>query len=361
MAFFFRTKAKSDIVKPTKDLLNRLWQVPKLQKTEEEAAKMLGQMKVLLVGNQDIEAASPEQILNLVNTMIQEDFLYALAHSLHLLPFEGRKDSQTIFCTMLRFRPPGSTAEISPALAYVTDERPEVIIELCRGYNHIESVMPCGVVLREIVKNEDVAQIILCDESQENEPAIRLNMIDENKPASGIGVFWDFFPCIDKAAFEVSADAFSTFREIITKHKSIVPKYLSVNFELFFDRYHNQLIASNSYVTKRQSIKLLGEILLDRANYAVMTAYVDRGKHLKICMNLLRHDRKMVQYESFHVFKVFVANPNKSDEVVRILTQNRDRLLKFLPTFLDDRTEDDQFNDEKAFIIRQIELLPAGA
>lgn len=62
-----------------------------------------------------------------------------------------------------------------------------------------------------------------------------------------------------------------------------------------------------------------------------------------------------------HHVQVFVANPNKSDEVVRILTQNRDRLLKFLPTFLDDRTEDDQFNDEKAFIIRQIELLPAGA
>ena len=144
--------------------------------------------------------------------MIQEDFLYALAHSLHLLPFEGRKDSQTIFCTILRFRPPGSTAEISPALAYVIDERPEVIIELCRGYNHSESVMPCGVVLREIVKNEDVAQIILCDESQENEQAIKINEIDENKPASGNGVFWKFFPCIDKAAFEVSADAFSTFR-----------------------------------------------------------------------------------------------------------------------------------------------------
>ena len=144
--------------------------------------------------------------------MIQEDFLYALAHSLHLLPFEGRKDSQTIFCTILRFRPPGSTAEISPALAYVIDERPEVIIELCRGYNHSESVMPCGVVLREIVKNEDVAQIVLCDESQENEQAIKINEIDENKPASGNGVFWKFFPCIDKAAFEVSADAFSTFR-----------------------------------------------------------------------------------------------------------------------------------------------------
>lgn len=61
------------------------------------------------------------------------------------------------------------------------------------------------------------------------------------------------------------------------------------------------------------------------------------------------------------IAQVFVANPNKSEEVVRILTQNRERLLRFLPTFLDDRTDDDQFNDEKAFIIRQVELLPATA
>jgi len=93
-------------------------------------------------------------------------------------------------------------------------------------------------------------------------------------------------------------------QEILTKHKTIVSKYLSVNFDLFFERYHTTLIGSSSYVTKRQSIKLLGEILLDRANYRVMTEYVDRGTHLKLCMNLLRDPRKMVQYEGFHVFKV---------------------------------------------------------
>ena len=67
----------------------------------------------------------------------------------------------------------------------------------------------------------------------------------------------------------------------------------------------------------------------------------------------------MVQYEGFHVFKVFVANPNKSVAVQRILINNRGRLLKFLPGFLADRTEDDQFTDEKSFLVRQIELLPA--
>ena len=109
-----------------------------------------------------------------------------------------------------------------------------------------------------------------------------------------------------------------------------MPRYLAINFELFFDKYNNTLVQSNSYVTKRQSIKLLGEILLDRSNYNVMTAYVDRGEHLKICMNLLRDDRKMVQYEGFHVFKVFVANPHKSLAVQKILLMNREKLLTFL-------------------------------
>jgi len=45
--------------------------------------------------------------------------------------------------------------------------------------------------------------------------------------------------------------------------------------------------------------------------------------------------------------------------VQRMLINNRDRLLRFLPRFLEDRTDDDQFNDEKAFLIRQIQTLPS--
>lgn len=55
---------------------------------------------------------------------------------------------------------------------------------------------------------------------------------------------------------------------------------------------------------------------------------------------------------------MFVANPTKSVAVQRILINNRDRLLRFLPKFLEDRTDDDQFTDEKSFLVRQIELLP---
>ncbi len=315
--------------------------------------------------------------------MIEEDLLYLLAVHLHRLPFESRKDTQVIFSYIFRFRPPTGPQKPEPfALAYVVEKRPQMLVELCRGYDHKESATPAGTVLREVLKNEAAAAIILYDDGEEQGSSVRgVGAINPDRVQSGRGVFWNFFDWIDKSSFEVSADAFTTFRvrmtpaasrppapsgygtlttiqELITKHKDLVPRYLAVNFDLFFDRYNTVLVQSNSYVTKRQSIKLLGEILLDRANYNIMTAYVDRGEHLKICMNLLRDDRKMVQYEGFHVFKVFVANPHKSVPVQKILIMNRDRLLQFLSHFLEDRTEDEQFIDEREFLIKQIRNLP---
>ena len=40
------------------------------------------------------------------------------------------------------------------------------------------------------------------------------------------------------------------------------------------------------------------------------------------------------------------------------MIMNKQRLLKFLPRFLEDRTDDDQFNDEKAWLIKAIGNLP---
>jgi len=92
-----------------------------------------------------------------------------------------------------------------------------------------------------------------------------------------------------------------------------------------------------------------------------MTRYVESDANLKLCMNLLRDDRRMINYEGFHIFKVFVANPNKSPGVLRILVNNKEKLLKFLPGFLEDRKDDVQFEDEKAYLVRMIGALPSQA
>ena len=83
----------------------------------------------------------------------------------------------------------------------------------------------------------------------------------------------------------------------------MVAQYLEANYDRFF-AMTDALVQSANYVTKRQSLKMLGEILLDRSNYNIMTRYIANEANLKLMMNFLRDKSRNIQYEAFHVFKV---------------------------------------------------------
>lgn len=83
--------------------------------------------------------------------------------------------------------------------------------------------MPCGGILKEALKHDAVTALILYDEPSLHGRPLDLGSIDTDQPASGQGVFWKFFGWIDKSLFEVSTDAFDTFRVshsyILRQHK----------------------------------------------------------------------------------------------------------------------------------------------
>lgn len=57
-----------------------------------------------------------------------------------------------------------------------------------------------------------------------------------------------------------------------------------------------------------------------------------------------------------------MANPNKPKPILDILLRNQEKLIDFLTKFHTDRSEDEQFNDEKAYLIKQIkELKPIAS
>ncbi|KAF8517085.1 Mo25-like protein [Gautieria morchelliformis] len=62
-----------------------------------------------------------------------------------------------------------------------------------------------------------------------------------------------------------------------------------------------------------------------------------------------------VQFEAFHAFKVFVANPKKPPQIESILRRNKDKLLAFLKDFHNDK--EGTIQDEKQFLIVQIQGL----
>ena len=61
--------------------------------------------------------------------------------------------------------------------------------------------------------------------------------------------------------------------------------------------------------------QLLGELLLDRHNFTIMTKYISRPDNLKLMMNLLRDKSRNIQFEAFHGFKVTL----RSDWVLTFL------------------------------------------
>ena len=76
--------------------------------------------------------------------------------------------------------------------------------------------------------------------------------------------FATLFASIESPHFDVASDAYATARDLLTKHRATVAAFLAANYEPFFEQYA-RLVRSENYVTRRQSLKLLGELLLDRS------------------------------------------------------------------------------------------------
>ncbi|KZS90199.1 Mo25-like protein [Sistotremastrum niveocremeum HHB9708] len=327
---FFKAKQRTpaELVRGLRDAIPRLEAgqpgSETRRKANEEVTRNLGQIKAILYGDGD---PLPELVAQLAQETYNTDLLHSLVLNIHKFDFEARKDVSQIFNNLLR-RQIGSRW---PTVEYLTAKH-DILFATLGGYDNEDVALNTGMILKEMLRHESLCKILLYSDK-----------------------FYSFPHYIEDTTFGISCDAFANFKETLTRHKPMVAEYLEKNYDRFFMAYA-QLLASSNYVTKRQSLKLLGEILLDRANFNVMTRYISYEANLKMMMNLLRDKSKNIQFEAFHVFKVFVANPNKPPQVVAILRRNQAKLLAFLKDFHNDK-EDEQFTDEKQFLIAQIQAL----
>ncbi|KAG2186546.1 hypothetical protein INT44_002770 [Umbelopsis vinacea] len=317
----FKPKQKTppELVRNLKDAVHRLDTSDK-RKANEDISKTLLAMKTILYGDGDNDPI-PEQVAQLSQEVHNNDLLQLLVFNMQKFEFEARKDVSQIFNNLLR-RQSGSRW---PTVEYLCT-REEVLFTLLRGYEHPDIALNCGLILRECLRHEALAKIYLYSPD-----------------------FYLFFEYVEMSTFDIASDAFASFKELLTRHKQLVAQFLETNYDKFFDHYTKLLMSSNY---------LLGEILLDRSNFNVMTKYISSAENLKLMMNLLRDKSRNIQFEAFHVFKE--TNPNKNKPILDILTKNQERLIVFLSNFHNDRHDDEQFNDEKAFLLKQIQdLKPA--
>ncbi|KAJ8980312.1 hypothetical protein NQ317_005233 [Molorchus minor] len=314
-------KGPAEVVKALKEAVNSLEKGDKkAEKAQEDVSKNLVLIKNMLCGTSDAEPQADIIVAQLAQELYNSNLLLLLIQNLNRIDFEGKKRCSEQIGTR------------SPTVEYICT-KPEILFTLMTGYEHQEIALNCGTMLRECARYEALAKIMLYSED-----------------------FYNFFRYVEVSTFDIASDAFSTFKELLTRHKILCADFLEQNYDKVFSHYQ-RLLNSENYVTRRQSLKLLGELLLDRHNFTVMTRYISNPDNLKLMMNMLKERSRNIQFEAFHVFKVFVANPNKPKPILDILLRNQEKLVEFLMRFHTDRAEDEQFNDEKAYLIRQIKEL----
>ncbi|CAN4113508.1 unnamed protein product [Withania somnifera] len=331
MSFSFfkasRPKTPSELARAVKDSFNALdsitvAEVKALDKAMEEVEKNIVAMKVMLIGDGEVEP-NPDQVLQLTLEVCNEDVIALFIHKLPILGWE----KNLVHCWSIMLK---QKVDSTFCCVQYMGKNLELLDFLVVCYDNKEIALHCGGMLRECIKLPSLAKYIL------ESPSFEL-----------------FFKFVELPNFDVASDAFSTFKDLLTKHESAVSHYLTDHYSEFFEQYE-KLLTSPNYVTRRQSLKLLSEFLLEPPNSHIMKRYIAEVGHLKVMMNLLKDSSKNIQISAFHIFKVFVANPNKPREIKLILAKNHERLLALLSN-LGKGGEDDQFEEEKELIMKEIE------
>lgn len=337
MSFSFfkpsRPKTPQEVAKAVRDSLSALdpkiiAEVKAREKALEDVEKNVMAMRVMLSGDGEAEP-NHDQVSQLAFEICNEDIISLFIHKLPILLWEARKNLVHCWCVLLKHQ----VDSVSCCVQYVENHL-ELLDYLVVCYDNKEIALHCGSMLRECIKVPSLAKYIL------ESPSFEL-----------------FYKFVELPNFDISSDAFLTFKDLLTKHETVVSEFLTARYNEFFEPYE-KLLTSPNYVTRRQSLKLLGEFLLEPPNSHIMKQYIVEVDHLKVMMTLLKDSSKNIQISAFHIFKVFVANPNKPREIKVILAKNHEKLLELLHNLSAGKgDEDDQFEEEKELIIKEIERL----
>ncbi|PIN03253.1 Conserved protein Mo25 [Handroanthus impetiginosus] len=335
MKKLFKSKPRTpvDLVRQTRDLLvfaDRGGPDTKESKRNEkmmELSKLIRDLKVILYGDSDSEPV-PEACSQLTQEFFRENTLRLLILCVPKLNLESRKDATQVVANLQRQQVQSRLI----ACDYL-EKNLDLMDILIAGYENADLGLHYGTMLRECIRHQTVARYVLESERMKK-----------------------FFGYIQLPNFDVASDAAATFKELLTRHKSTVAEFLLKNYDWFFAEYNKKLLESDNYITKRQALKLLGDILHDRSNLDVMARYVSSEENLKIIMAILRNSAKSIQIAAFHVFKLFAGNPNKPPRIANIFDRNREKLLRFFADFKPDK-EDEQFEADKSQVVREIVAL----
>ena len=246
----------------------------------------------------------------LVLALVDENLPLRLIEILGRVCFESRKRIVQIFSILIQ----EGDSEMAEVMEFYFSRNAKSLIGLLTFSFQCDGIaLHCGDMLRKCFKHQFlVAQCLSEDFSFFNK-------------------FFGYY--LQSETFDSVSDAFLTVRTLFSSHKELVALYLETYGKRFARLFNEKLLCSKQYLTQRNSLELLHDILFQRQNYRFMVEYVNSKANLVLIMQKMVDTSHAIRFNALHIFKIFVANPNKTEEVSRILVLNRERLVHFLQGF----------------------------
>ncbi|GME71818.1 unnamed protein product [Ambrosiozyma monospora] len=268
MAFLFKRNPKTpaELIRAMNEQITKMDTANDKKKAQDEVTRYLISVKAIVNGGPydsssnssgSLNSSSisindhnhspqpqPDQLAQLAHEVYTTDSLVLLISNLSNIEFDSRKIVVLLFNSLLRRK----IGNRSPTIDYLL-QRNQILTMLMKGTANPEISIHTTGMLKEAIKYEQVAHFLLFD-----------------------NVFWKCFDYCQSDSFEISTDAFSILIDLLTLHKEVSSQFFQEHKLKFID-YINRLITSKSYVTKREAIRLLAQLILSKSNYHLMAAY----------------------------------------------------------------------------------------
>ena len=309
----------------------------------------LSRIRFLLYDERRSNQQTPRVAHDTMQGLTQPDslLLEALLLKLPLLPFESRKDVAAVFNYLLVCGLDGTDADLyadtMERFRSFIQQRFDAILEPIVQHHRSAApdvVLLCGSMYRACLKSDGLYQELVSSTARVDRYVLP---------------FLDEF--CHQPNFDVASDAMESLRVVLTAASAA--EFLQRDYAaLFVDRFNPKLLSHTNYIIRRMALQILISVLLTRSNYALMMQYIVSKQNLIMVMLLLRDTSPHITFDAFHVFKIFVANPQKPPDIIKILTDNKVKLCKYLEGLHKDKESTDvQFRDEKALVIQTLEEL----
>jgi len=237
--------------------------------------KDMSEMRLILYGDSQTIQPNPQKVEQLCTELFAQDIITKIIETLPSLEFETCKDAVHVVNYLIKEKNSQSVA--------VLKKDPRLMNTLADSCSNVHIAIHCNSILRNCICDDDLLATFFT------------NSYDK------------FVEHVQISTFDVASNNFTTLKTALLRDPVITGNFFNSNEDKIISSF-NALFRSKNQVTKRTSVKLIGELLEEKNNSSTRAAFVKNEESCKLVCELLTGKAKALGLNMLAIFASVVPD-----------------------------------------------------